>query len=39
MTKGLEEWLKQSDYDMKTAEAMFISKRYVYVVFYVPFVS
>ena len=33
MTKGPEEWLKQSDYDIKTAEAMFIAKRYVYVVF------
>ena len=33
MPKGFEEWLKQSDYDLKTAEAMFFSKRYVYVVF------
>jgi len=33
MPKGPEEWIKQSDYDIKTAEAMFIAKRYVYVVF------
>lgn len=33
MAKGPDEWLKQSDYDIKTAEAMFVAKRYVYVVF------
>lgn len=27
------EWLKQADYDMKTAQAMFDAKRYIYVVF------
>lgn len=33
MDKGPEEWFKQSDYDIKTAEAMFVARRYVYVVF------
>ena len=33
MTKGPEEWFKQSDYDIKTAGAMFVARRYVYVVF------
>jgi HEPN domain-containing protein len=28
-----EEWLKQADYDMDTAEAMFNSGRYIYTVF------
>ncbi len=28
-----EEWLRQAIYDMKTAEAMFLSKRYIYAVF------
>lgn len=28
-----EEWVRQAIYDMKTAEAMFISKRYIYAVF------
>jgi HEPN domain-containing protein len=27
------EWLKQAEYDMKTADAMFDAKRYIYVVF------
>jgi HEPN domain-containing protein len=27
------EWFKQAEYDMKTAEAMFDSRRYIYVVF------
>ncbi|MCX5912285.1 MAG: HEPN domain-containing protein [Deltaproteobacteria bacterium] len=27
------EWFKQAEYDMKTAEAMFDAKRYIYVVF------
>jgi len=33
MTKESEEWFKQSDYDIKTAKAMFEARRYVYVVF------
>ena len=32
-TKKPQEWLKQAVYDMKTAEAMFNSKRYIYAVF------
>jgi HEPN domain-containing protein len=28
-----EEWFKQAKYDLKTAEAMFDSKRYIYSVF------
>ena len=28
-----EEWLKQADYDMDTADAMFRSGRYFYAVF------
>lgn len=31
--KKPQEWLKQAVYDMKTAEAMFNSKRYIYAVF------
>ena len=31
--KKPQEWLKQAAYDMKTAEAMFSSKRYIYAVF------
>lgn len=31
--KRAQEWLRQSLYDMKTAEAMFIGKRYIYAVF------
>jgi len=31
--KKSQEWLRQSAYDMKTAEAMFNSKRYIYAVF------
>lgn len=31
--KRAQEWLRQSSYDMKTAEAMFKSKRYIYAVF------
>ena len=27
------EWFKQAEYDMKTAEAMFKARRYIYVVF------
>jgi HEPN domain-containing protein len=33
MAKGPEEWFKQADYDIKTAEAMFAARKYVYVVF------
>ncbi len=33
MVKEHEEWLTQSDYDIKTAEAMFVARRYIYVVF------
>ena len=33
MVKGPEEWFKQAEYDIKTAEAMFATKKYVYVVF------
>jgi len=31
--KNTREWLRQSAYDMKTAEAMFDTKRYIYAVF------
>jgi HEPN domain-containing protein len=31
--KPLEEWLKQADYDLKTAESLFKTKRYIYAVF------
>lgn len=33
MARGPEEWFKQADYDIKTAEAMFSAKKYIYVVF------
>ena len=33
MAKSPQEWLKQADYDMKTAEIMFDNKRYFYAVF------
>ena len=33
MRKTSQEWLKQADYDMKTAEIMFDNKRYFYAVF------
>ena len=33
MTKTPQEWLKQADYDIKTAEIMFDNKRYFYAVF------
>ena len=33
MTKSPQEWLKQADYDMDTAEIMFENKRYIYAVF------
>lgn len=32
-TKKPQEWLRQAAYDMKTAEAMLNSKRYIYAVF------
>ena len=33
MNEKHHEWLKQSDYDMGTADAMFASGRYLYAVF------
>lgn len=33
MSDRLEEWLKQADYDMDTADVMFQSGRYFYAVF------
>ena len=33
MSEKYEEWLKQADYDMDTADAMFRSGRYFYAVF------
>jgi HEPN domain-containing protein len=33
MSKALDNWLKSSDYDIKTAQALLKSKRYVYVIF------
>jgi HEPN domain-containing protein len=33
MGKEPNEWFKQAEYDMKTAEAMFETKRYIYVIF------
>ncbi len=33
MTLKFNEWLKQADYDMDTADAMFSSGRYLYAVF------
>jgi len=33
MAKSHEEWLKQADYDMETAEVMFDAGRYLYAVF------
>ena len=33
MSDRYEEWIKQADYDMDTAEAMFSSGRYFYAVF------
>jgi HEPN domain-containing protein len=33
MSKQFEEWLKQSDYDLDTAEFMFKGERYFYAVF------
>lgn len=31
--KAPQEWLKQADYDIKTAKVMFDNKRYIYAVF------
>lgn len=33
MNKQTDEWFKQSDYDLATAEAMLRSRRYIYTVF------
>ncbi len=33
MHKAPEEWFRQAEYDMGTADAMFESKRYIYTVF------
>ena len=33
MSEKHGEWLKQADYDMDTADAMFVSGRYLYAVF------
>lgn len=32
MSKSLQEWLKQANYDIKTTEIMFDNKRYFYAV-------
>jgi HEPN domain-containing protein len=34
MGKKPEEWFKQADYDMKTAEYLFTGRRYIYSVFF-----
>ena len=33
MKKSTENWITTSSYDLKTAEAMLQSKRYIYVIF------
>lgn len=33
MTPQAKEWLNQADYDLKTARAMFRTRRYIYTVF------
>jgi len=33
MAKAVNNWIKSSEYDIKTADALFKSKRYVYVIF------
>jgi HEPN domain-containing protein len=33
MEKRTEEWLRQADYDMDTAEYMYLGRRYIYAVF------
>jgi HEPN domain-containing protein len=31
--KTTEEWLKQADYDLKTAKAMLLARKYIYTIF------
>jgi HEPN domain-containing protein len=31
--KTTEEWLKQADYDLETAEAMLLARKYIYAIF------
>jgi len=33
MNKAINNWIKSSEYDIKTAEALYKSKRFVYVIF------
>lgn len=33
MSKEPEQWFKQAQYDLITAEAMFDAKKYIYVIF------
>ena len=33
MNKAIANWIKSSEYDIKTAEALYKSKRFVYVIF------
>ena len=33
MNKAIGNWIKSSEYDIKTAEALYKSKRFVYVIF------
>jgi HEPN domain-containing protein len=33
MYKGPKEWFRQAEYDIKTAEDLFIAKKYIYVIF------
>jgi HEPN domain-containing protein len=33
MGKEPEQWFKQAQYDLSTAEAMFAAKKYIYVIF------
>ncbi len=33
MSKAPEEWFRQAEYDMDTADAMFENRRYIYTVF------
>ena len=33
MKKDIDNWVKLADYDIKTADAMFTSRRYLYVMF------
>ena len=34
MSKKPEEWFKQADYDMKTAEYLFTGRKYIYSIFF-----